>query len=508
MMRTQNRQWRGLVFGILLGIAFSSLVVGAPPATSQPDQFGSPYGSGGLRLGNGLDLKLALIPAGKFMMGTQGEGNTGPQHEVTLTRPYFIGIHPVTERQYMQVMGIKRFQSLSPENFERDKTTLSHPQTAMEFSWSEAMRFCNQLSRVTGNRVRLPTEAEWERACRADTETRFFWGDDEGKMSDYAWTDRPGDTNLVGGVKGFRPVGQKKPNPWGLYDLHNWMQWCSDWYDMSYYYKTRKSLHVDPTGPQKPVADFPFMHSVRGGPDVTQLCASRIGYSEKDGTAALRVVVESPMVARQEFAGVFRFKGISQGKYMEEPSYIVSATTLGNMTGSDIAGTPCYAMINTDKPATTGGVNTVPPAKPRPEEVIKAGANAMLAIPNSLKGKNLPDPQADVYKPFKDAKVGALLKIKFQIDAGQSMGDVISVEPYKLAPGEDKPRVYVFQRTATMTLQKVDHPAVVLSKYLDETTMAVMNPQLAAALDKFKSGDSVRVTFAGKVLNSIEAYKP
>jgi hypothetical protein len=76
------------------------------------------------------------------------------------------------------------------------------------------------------------------------------------------------------------------------------------------------------------------------------------------------------------------------------------------------------------------------------------------------------------------------------------------------SPGEDKLGVYVFKRKATMTLQKVDHPAVVLSKYLEETTLAIMNPQLAAALDRFKSGDSVRVGFEGKVLQSIEAYRP
>jgi hypothetical protein len=76
------------------------------------------------------------------------------------------------------------------------------------------------------------------------------------------------------------------------------------------------------------------------------------------------------------------------------------------------------------------------------------------------------------------------------------------------SPGEDKLGVYVFQWTATMMLQKAGHPAVVLSKYLEETTLAIMNPKLAAALDKFKSGDSVRVTFEGKVLQSIEAYRP
>ena len=108
-------------------------------------------------------------------------------------------------------------------------------------------------------------------------------------------------------------------------------------------------------------------------------------------------------------------------------------------------------------------------------------------------GKCYPDlNHAEIYAIFKDTKVGFLLKIKIRAIVGQGMYDVISAEPYKLAPGEDKPGVYIFQRTATMTLQKTDHPAVVLSKYLEETTLAVMDKKTEAALGQFKTGTALR----------------
>jgi formylglycine-generating enzyme required for sulfatase activity len=484
---------------------------------SQPVEFGSPYGNGVVRLGNGVDLRLALIPAGEFVMGQDSEPDdppSFPSRHVTLTRPYYMGVYPITQQQCAQVLGLARFVSICGANnlLAEGKLLRVPPQSPVSLPWSEALAFCKRVYRLTGARVRLPTEAEWERACRAGTKTKYFWGDSNKKANDYAWVDE----NLNARGMFSCPVGQNKPNPWGLYDLYDFPQWCSDYYDPSYYKKVARKNQIDPTGPPSPTGMFRATpeHSLRPGNFEKGPTAGRSSRSENytggvGSGAGLRVLVELPLVPPREFTGVFRLRDVKQSKCMDEPSYITDSAAMGNFVGRDDSSI-VFGEINPDKPATTGGVKLPPdiasPAKPN--DTIKVSTLVQLAIPNKLTAEKLPDPDPDIYKLFKDAKVGALLKVKIRTIPGQKMYDVVSAKPYKLAPGEDKPGVYVFQRTATMTLQKADHPAVVLSKYLEETTLAIMNPQLAAALDRFKSGDSVRVTFEGKMLQSIEAYKP
>jgi formylglycine-generating enzyme required for sulfatase activity len=180
-------------------------------------------------------MKLVLIPAGKFTMGSpdneQGrESNEGPQREVTISRPFFMGIYEVTQKQYEQIMGNKACGTMG------DK----YPMESV--SWDEAVEFCRKVSQKTGKTVKLPSEAQWEYACRAGTKTRFNFGDKDEDLSEYGWW---------GGDKGnsdkkTHPVGQKKPNNFGLYDMHgNVCEWCSDWYD---YYPRADAR--DPQGPE------------------------------------------------------------------------------------------------------------------------------------------------------------------------------------------------------------------------------------------------------------------
>jgi len=168
-----------------------------------------------LDLGKGVTMKLLLIRPGNFLMGSPDSvkgrrANEGPQHEVTISKPFYMGLTEVTQAQYEAVMG-------------RNPSKLNGPTNPVEsVTWDDAIAFCRKLSENTGKAVRLPTEAEWEYACRAGSKTRFSFGDSESDLGDYAWFE----SNSGGKA---HPVGQKKPNPWGLYDMHgNVTEWGAD----------------------------------------------------------------------------------------------------------------------------------------------------------------------------------------------------------------------------------------------------------------------------------------
>jgi formylglycine-generating enzyme required for sulfatase activity len=162
-----------------------------------------------------FNLEMVDIPDGKFNMGSNEYEDEKPIHQFV---PAFqIGKYPVTQAQYQAVMGN------NPSRFS------GNPQNPVEsISWFNAQAFCEKLSQLTGKNYRLPTEAEWEYACRARTETLFSFGDDRDKLGDYAWFD--GNSNNT-----THPVGEKRPNPWGIYDMHgNVWEWCADQYHESY----------------------------------------------------------------------------------------------------------------------------------------------------------------------------------------------------------------------------------------------------------------------------------
>lgn len=166
---------------------------------------------------NSIGMQLTLIPAGRFTMGVaNGVSDEKSAHQVRLSQPFMLGVHEVTQEQYVEVMGS------NPSIFKA-------PQNPVEnVSWEDAMNFCRKLSalpeeRAAGRVYRLPTEAEWEYACRAGTTTSYGFGDDASDLGEYAWYSNNSD--------GTHPVGQKQPNAWGLYDMHgNVWEWCADWY--------------------------------------------------------------------------------------------------------------------------------------------------------------------------------------------------------------------------------------------------------------------------------------
>ena len=230
-------------------------------ATEQTRQAGD--GGGGkakelvLDLGNKVTLKLLQIPAGKFLMGSpkdekdrrDDEGlppgkwvNGSPQFEVTISKPFYLGVYHVTMDQYAQFVkdtGQKHQKHEHEEPF--FKQTGDHP--VVNVDWDDAQAFCAWLSKKTGKMVVLPMEAQWEYACRAGSKTRFSFGDKEDELGDYAWYFGNSMDKAKGAMMMY-PVGQKKPNAWGLYDMHgNAWQWCADYYG--------EYAGADPTGPKK-----------------------------------------------------------------------------------------------------------------------------------------------------------------------------------------------------------------------------------------------------------------
>jgi formylglycine-generating enzyme required for sulfatase activity len=167
-------------------------------------------------------------------------------HKVTLTKPFYLGKYEVTQEQWQAVMGNNPSKTKGPKN------------PVDSVTWNDCQDFFKKLNpkiAASGKSGRLPTEAEWEYACRAGTQTPYFFGDDEKQLDDYAWYIRNGPPKTIHRP---HPVGQKKPNPWGLYDMYgNVTEWCADWVGSQYY---EESPVTDPKGPETGT-----MKALRGG---------------------------------------------------------------------------------------------------------------------------------------------------------------------------------------------------------------------------------------------------
>ena len=206
------------------------------PVISEPlalPQHGDPFTA---ELPNGQSMEFVWIESGSFYMGYDGPNDMEDltwKRPVAITNGFFIGKYEITQQQWEAVMGPGPWHT-------RRFPDPDYP--ALYISWDKTQEFIHALNAAAGDSLyRLPTEAEWEYSCRAGTNTRWSFGDDEDLTYDYAWVKQNSGSHP-------HPVGTKLPNPWGLYDMHgNIWEWCQDFYaGFDYFYQ---APFIDPPGP-------------------------------------------------------------------------------------------------------------------------------------------------------------------------------------------------------------------------------------------------------------------
>jgi formylglycine-generating enzyme required for sulfatase activity len=200
---------------------------------------------------NSLEIEFVQAPAGSFAMGSpdsdrEGRAMERPQHEVTISRPFWVARTEVTQAQWEQLMGenpYDRDRSNPYYNLPGMAERITRPDHPATVSWEDAQEFIARLNQIEdGPDYRLPTEAEWEYFARAGTTSRHYFGGDSSQLGEHAWTGEGFDDG------GHHPVGQKTHNPWGLYDIHgNVWEWVQDRYSTDYY---AQSPTTDPRGPE------------------------------------------------------------------------------------------------------------------------------------------------------------------------------------------------------------------------------------------------------------------
>lgn len=273
---------------------------------------------------NSIGMKLVMIPAGEFEMGSPANevrryDNEGPQQAVRITKPFYFCTTEVNQSHWQRVMRTKPW---SGKPFVKEGPGYA----ATYLSWLDAVKFCNALStnegripcyeigvddvrRVAGTGYRLPTEAEWEFACRAGSKTRYSFGDGDGSLSEYAWFEQ---NAYKAGEAYPHAVGQLRANEWRLFDMHgNASEWCWDRFG---HYASVPGVLLDPQGPSDGL-----VRVIRGGcwsstaRDLRTAHRDKAEAGHRDGNLGFRVALENPtpkpqaMTTRQNNAPGMRF---------------------------------------------------------------------------------------------------------------------------------------------------------------------------------------------------------
>jgi formylglycine-generating enzyme required for sulfatase activity len=195
---------------------------GVLESVSVPGEVGAPAVNADVQVDPARGVTFVRIPAGLFWMGGDRHDDERPRHRVEISREFWLGKYPVTNAEYRRFLESPGCRVKRPLYFD-DRRFNQPEQPVVGVSWSEAAAFCAWVG------GRLPTETEWEYACRAGTETEYWFGDAEKQLQDYGWYERNS-----GGQS--HPVGAKPANPWGLHDMHgNVWEWCEDWFAESAY---------------------------------------------------------------------------------------------------------------------------------------------------------------------------------------------------------------------------------------------------------------------------------
>ncbi|MFZ2642079.1 MAG: SUMF1/EgtB/PvdO family nonheme iron enzyme, partial [Verrucomicrobiia bacterium] len=230
--------FRNITLAALCVCASSGQTPSSPPAVA-PVVAPAPVSGRGAAAGqssfvNAVKIRMVLIPAGEFDMGSPKSESwrysEETLHHVTITRPFYMSATEVTQTQFAAVMR------RNPSYYKGANLPVEH------VTWNDAVEFCRRLSFMDSRAYRLPTETEWEYACRAGSDDRFYSGENDADLFKAAW---------VGSVSNSRthPVATLAPNRFGLFDmLGNVYEWCADYYDANYYVRSPKT---DPPGPSK-----------------------------------------------------------------------------------------------------------------------------------------------------------------------------------------------------------------------------------------------------------------
>ena len=329
---------------------------------------------------NSIGMKLVLIPKGTFQMGAPFEEEFARDdeepHEVTLSTDYYLGITEVTQGQYEKVMGT------NPAHFQ--KRVIRKSDSSMypveRVSWERAVEFCRKLSelpeeKAAGRVYGLPTEAEWEYACRAGSQTAYSSGETPRSLDDYAWiaTNSKGQTH---------PVGEKKANAWGLFDMHgNVSEWCSDRYG-----EYPKAAVSDPVGLQTGSSRV-----YRGGSinDGAASCRSSVRFrqrqSESQNYIGFRVALSPFGAARAEVSSA----AMSRQK---APTEDALATMSGKQEpGEQASNQSDFLKIPADGFAVTKGSFTAftIPAVPKPRQAYSIVIE--VKVPDDVKKYRVSD---------------------------------------------------------------------------------------------------------------------